>query len=37
MHWSNLVHWWLVTPATEIVWLSIGLVAQLMFSMRFLV
>ncbi|MGA7456797.1 MAG: lipid-A-disaccharide synthase N-terminal domain-containing protein [Methyloceanibacter sp.] len=37
MHWGNLVHWWLVTPSTEIVWLSIGLLAQLLFSMRFLV
>ena len=37
MHWGNLVHWWLVTPSTEIVWLFIGLLAQLLFSMRFLV
>jgi lipid-A-disaccharide synthase-like uncharacterized protein len=37
MHWANLVHWWLVTPSTEIVWLSIGLFAQALFSMRFLV
>ena len=21
MHWADLVHWWLVTPSTEIVWL----------------
>ena len=32
MHWANLVHWWLVTPSTKIV-----LLAQLLFSMRFLV
>jgi lipid-A-disaccharide synthase-like uncharacterized protein len=37
MHWTNLVHWWLVTPSTKIVWLFIGLLAQLLFSMRFLV
>ena len=37
MHWGNLVHWWLVTPSTEIVWLFIGLLAQLLFSMRFFV
>ena len=37
MHWANLVHWWLVTPSAEIVWIFIGLLAQLMFSMRFLV
>ena len=37
MHWTNLVHWWLATPTTELIWLSIGLAAQLLFSMRFLV
>jgi lipid-A-disaccharide synthase-like uncharacterized protein len=37
MRWGDLVHWWLVTPSTEIVWLSIGLAAQLLFSARFLV
>jgi lipid-A-disaccharide synthase-like uncharacterized protein len=37
MHWTDLVHWWLVTPTTELIWLGIGLVAQLLFSMRFLV
>jgi len=37
MHWTNLVHWWLTTPTTELIWLSIGLAAQLLFSMRFLV
>jgi lipid-A-disaccharide synthase-like uncharacterized protein len=37
MHWASLVHWWLVTPSIEIVWLFIGLLAQLLFSMRFLV
>jgi lipid-A-disaccharide synthase-like uncharacterized protein len=37
MRWADLVHWWLVTPSKEIVWISIGLAAQLLFSMRFLV
>ena len=37
MHWASLVHWWLVTPSPEIVWLFIGLLAQLLFSMRFIV
>lgn len=34
---GKLGHWWATTPATEIAWLSIGLLAQLMFSMRFVV
>ena len=37
MHWTNLVHWWLATPTTELIWIGIGLTAQLLFSMRFLV
>jgi lipid-A-disaccharide synthase-like uncharacterized protein len=37
MHGPNLVQWWLNTPTTELIWISIGLVAQLMFSMRFLI
>lgn len=32
-----LVQWWEATPTVELVWLGTGLVAQLMFSMRFLV
>jgi lipid-A-disaccharide synthase-like uncharacterized protein len=37
MSWTHLVHWWLATPPAEIMWLTIGLLAQLMFSMRFIV
>jgi len=37
MHWTDLVHWWLTTPTTELIWIGIGLTAQLLFSMRFLV
>ena len=37
MHWGNLVHWWLVTPSIEIVWLSMGLFAQPLVSLRVLV
>jgi lipid-A-disaccharide synthase-like uncharacterized protein len=37
MYWTGLVHWWLATPTIELVWIGIGLTAQLMFSMRFLV
>ncbi len=32
-----LGNWWLSTPTTEKVWLGVGLFAQLMFSMRFIV
>ncbi|MGD9503127.1 MAG: lipid-A-disaccharide synthase N-terminal domain-containing protein [Methyloceanibacter sp.] len=34
---GGLVQWWRATPTTELVWVGIGLTAQLMFSMRFLV
>lgn len=37
MSGGNLIHWWQTTPMVELVWLSVGLIAQLMFSMRFLV
>ena len=30
-------HWWTDTPLNEKLWLGVGLVAQLMFSMRFIV
>jgi lipid-A-disaccharide synthase-like uncharacterized protein len=40
-HLHNLVallaQWWASTPATEKVWLGVGFLAQLMFSMRFIV
>lgn len=34
---SGLAAWWASVTTTELVWLSVGLFAQLMFSMRFLV
>ena len=37
MHMATLVHWWMTTPTTELVWIFIGLGAQLLFSMRFIV
>ena len=37
MHLAALVHWWQVTPATELIWIFVGLIAQLLFSMRFIV
>lgn len=33
---SKLATWWATTPTTELVWLAIGLSAQMMFSMRFI-
>jgi lipid-A-disaccharide synthase-like uncharacterized protein len=32
-----LSQWWMTTSATEKVWLGVGFLAQLMFSMRFIV
>lgn len=37
MNLAKLTTWWAATPASEITWLGIGLLAQLMFSMRFIV
>jgi lipid-A-disaccharide synthase-like uncharacterized protein len=37
MSLAGLVQWWETTPTIELVWLAVGLVAQLMFSMRFLI
>jgi lipid-A-disaccharide synthase-like uncharacterized protein len=37
MNWSHLEHWWVSTPTSELIWIAIGLVAQLMFSTRFLI
>ena len=37
MYAANLVHWWRATPSTELIWIFIGLAAQLLFSARFLV
>ena len=34
---AKLATWWANTSTTEIVWLSVGFLAQLMFSMRFII
>ena len=34
---TQLSQWWTSTSATEMAWLAIGFLAQLMFSMRFIV
>src|SRR3990167_9889550 len=34
---TQLGQWWATTSATEITWLAVGFIAQLMFSMRFIV
>jgi len=34
---AHLAQWWVSTPGTEKVWLGVGFLAQLMFSMRFIV
>ncbi len=37
MDLSGLSDWWAKTPTTELLWIGIGLFAQCLFSMRFLV
>lgn len=34
---AKLAAWWAGTSVTEIVWLCVGFLAQLMFSMRFII
>ena len=34
---TMLGQWWMSTPVTEKAWLAVGFLAQLMFSMRFIV
>ena len=34
---AKLAAWWANTSTTEVVWLSVGFLAQLMFSMRFII
>ncbi|MGE0630600.1 MAG: lipid-A-disaccharide synthase N-terminal domain-containing protein, partial [Hyphomicrobiaceae bacterium] len=34
---AKIAAWWATTPTTEIIWLSLGFVAQLMFASRFIV
>lgn len=36
MDLPKLATWWATTPTTELIWLAVGLSAQAMFSMRFL-
>ena len=37
MDFSGLAQWWAGVSTAELIWLSVGFFAQLMFSMRFLV
>lgn len=37
MDLGKLTQWWVSVSTTELVWLGVGLLAQLMFSMRFIV
>jgi lipid-A-disaccharide synthase-like uncharacterized protein len=34
---GDLIQWWHDTPTAELAWIAVGLVAQFMFSMRFIV
>jgi len=34
---AQLQSWWASTPSTELAWVTIGFIAQFMFSMRFIV
>jgi lipid-A-disaccharide synthase-like uncharacterized protein len=34
---ANLARWWATTPTTDLIWISIGFIAQFSFSMRFVV
>ncbi len=36
MNMAKLAGWWASITTTELIWLGIGLMAQLMFSMRFI-
>lgn len=36
MDLAKLAQWWAATPTTELAWLAVGFLAQLMFSMRFI-
>ena len=37
MSFSHLTSWWASTPTSELIWIAVGLAAQFMFSMRFIV
>jgi lipid-A-disaccharide synthase-like uncharacterized protein len=34
---ANLAKWWATTPTKELIWILLGVLAQLMFSMRFII
>ena len=34
---AHLQSWWASTPSTDLAWVTIGFIAQFMFSMRFIV
>jgi lipid-A-disaccharide synthase-like uncharacterized protein len=35
--WAGLARWWTTTPTTELIWITVGFIAQFMFSLRFVV
>ena len=37
MYVTSLVRWWSTTPTRELIWIAIGIIAQFMFSMRFVI
>jgi lipid-A-disaccharide synthase-like uncharacterized protein len=37
MNVAGPVRWWATTPTTDLIWITIGFIAQFMFSMRFVV
>jgi lipid-A-disaccharide synthase-like uncharacterized protein len=37
MHFARLAEWWAQTSTQELAWLGVGLFAQFMFSLRFIV
>jgi lipid-A-disaccharide synthase-like uncharacterized protein len=37
MNAASLARWWSTTPTTELIWITIGFIAQFLFSMRFIV
>ena len=37
MNFAHLQHWWATTSTTHLIWIGIGLFAQLLFTLRFIV
>ena len=35
MNVASLIRWWELTPTRELAWIAVGVLAQLMFSLRF--